>query len=194
MYELFSTVGHVNRVIMGLDRIKKTPCGFCFVVSVRPAPPRSAPPRSTFTTWLIPSFRTNWSRRFDDHKSAVACKQYISGMKLDDRVIRCELDSGFIEGRQFGRGTSGGQVRDERRSDYDAGRGGYGTQVQTNVSFPQMAGAAGEAEGAAAAVASGEELTGGSADVELPGAAKPEKVNAETDAAADTGAVDSMAD
>jgi len=32
IYELFSTVGHVNRVIMGLDRNKKSPCGFCFVM------------------------------------------------------------------------------------------------------------------------------------------------------------------
>ncbi|KAL4176311.1 hypothetical protein KRP22_001263 [Phytophthora ramorum] len=31
IYELFSRVGHVKRVIMGLDRFKKTPCGFCFV-------------------------------------------------------------------------------------------------------------------------------------------------------------------
>ncbi|CAH0514430.1 unnamed protein product [Peronospora belbahrii] len=42
--------------------------------------------------------------------------------------MRCEMDGGFREGRQFGRGLSGGQVRDDRRSkdDYDAGRGGYG--------------------------------------------------------------------
>lgn len=31
LYELFSMCGEVKRVIMGLDRIKKTPCGFCFV-------------------------------------------------------------------------------------------------------------------------------------------------------------------
>ena len=29
--ELFSRCGRVSRVIMGLDRYKKTPCGFCFV-------------------------------------------------------------------------------------------------------------------------------------------------------------------
>jgi nuclear cap-binding protein subunit 2 len=52
----------------------------------------------------------------------------LSETKLDNRVIRCEMDGGFQEGRQFGRGASGGQVRDDRRSrdDYDAGRGGYG--------------------------------------------------------------------
>jgi nuclear cap-binding protein subunit 2 len=31
IYELFSKCGEIKRIIMGLDRIKKTPCGFCFV-------------------------------------------------------------------------------------------------------------------------------------------------------------------
>jgi len=31
VYELFSRRGEVKRVIMGLDRYQKTPCGFCFV-------------------------------------------------------------------------------------------------------------------------------------------------------------------
>lgn len=31
IYELFSRVGDVKRIIMGLDRNNKTPCGFCFV-------------------------------------------------------------------------------------------------------------------------------------------------------------------
>lgn len=38
------------------------------------------------------------------------CIQFISGAKVDDRIIRCELDAGFKEGRQYGRGQSGGQV------------------------------------------------------------------------------------
>ncbi|GMF51068.1 unnamed protein product [Phytophthora fragariaefolia] len=97
IYELFSRVGHVRRVIMGLDRFKKTPCGFCFV-------------------------------EYSSHAEAEACAQFLSETKLDNRVVRCEMDGGFREGRQFGRGLSGGQVRDDRRSkdDYDAGRGGYG--------------------------------------------------------------------
>lgn len=41
-------------------------------------------------------------------------------------MIRVDWDAGFIEGRQYGRGKTGGQVRDEYRTDYDAGRGGYG--------------------------------------------------------------------
>lgn len=77
--------------------------------------------------------------------------RYISGTKLDERIIRCDLDLGYRDGRQFGRGKSGGQVsyfvlrfcclchlmscgtiqvRDEHRQDYDPGRGGWGAQAQ----------------------------------------------------------------
>ncbi|TMW68139.1 hypothetical protein Poli38472_007811 [Pythium oligandrum] len=103
IYELFSRVGNVKRVIMGLDRFKKTPCGFCFV-------------------------------EYNTHEEAVACANFVNETKLDNRVIRCEMDGGFKEGRQFGRGASGGQVRDDRRSrdDYDPGRGGYGRSSDTN--------------------------------------------------------------
>ncbi len=49
------------------------------------------------------------------HEHAVACLKYISGTNCDENIIRCELDAGFKPGRQYGRGQSGGQVRDERR-------------------------------------------------------------------------------
>lgn len=57
------------------------------------------------------------------HSEAVDCLRYISGTKLDERIIRCDIDPGYKEGRQFGRGKSGGQVRDEFRQEYDSGRG-----------------------------------------------------------------------
>lgn len=41
-------------------------------------------------------------------------------------AIRCDWDRGFEEGRQYGRGKSGGQVRDEFRETFDEDRGGYG--------------------------------------------------------------------
>lgn len=63
---------------------------------------------------------------FYTHAEAVDCMRYVSGTKLDERVIRCDLDPGYKEGRQYGRGRSGGQVRDEYRQEYDAGRGGWG--------------------------------------------------------------------
>ena len=30
--QLFSKAGDISRIIMGLDKFQKTPCGFCFVV------------------------------------------------------------------------------------------------------------------------------------------------------------------
>jgi len=94
IYEVFSKVGEVKRVIMGLDRNKKTPCGFCFV-----------------------EYYTN-----SDAKNAI---KYISGTKVDDRVVKVDLDRGFKADRQYGRGAAGGQVRDDFRNDYDVGRGGW---------------------------------------------------------------------
>ena len=67
---------------------------------------------------------------FYTHAEALASMRYVSGTKLDERIIRCDLDLGYKEGRQFGRGKSGGQVRDEHRQDYDPGRGGWGAQAQ----------------------------------------------------------------
>jgi len=58
------------------------------------------------------------------HRDAMAARDYLSGTKLDDRIIRVDLDPGFEPGRQFGRGATGGQVRDDRRHEFDEGRGG----------------------------------------------------------------------
>jgi RNA recognition motif-containing protein len=60
------------------------------------------------------------------HQQACDCMRFINGTKLDERVVRTDLDPGFKEGRQYGRGKSGGQVRDEYRRDYDPSRGGWG--------------------------------------------------------------------
>jgi nuclear cap-binding protein subunit 2 len=79
IHELFSRAGDVKRIVMGLDRNKKTPCGFCFV---------------------------EYYTRLD----AENAMRYINSTRLDDRVIRTDWDAGFIEGRQYGRGKSGGQV------------------------------------------------------------------------------------
>lgn len=98
IHELFSKCGEIKRIIMGLDRITKSPCGFCFV-------------------------------EYYIHEDASDCMLFISGTKLDDRVVRCDLDPGYKEGRQWGRGKSGGQVRDEYREDFDNGRGGWGKRV-----------------------------------------------------------------
>lgn len=100
VYELFSKCGEIKRLVMGLDRFQKTPCGFCFV-------------------------------EYYTHQDALDCMKYIGGTKLDERIVRTDLDPGFEEGRQYGRGKSGGQVRDEYREDFDEGRGGVGRAIQT---------------------------------------------------------------
>ncbi|KAI5277108.1 hypothetical protein E4T47_00270 [Aureobasidium subglaciale] len=99
IHELFSKCGEIKRLIMGLDRFQKTPCGFCFV-------------------------------EYYTHQDALDCLKYVGGTKLDERIIRTDLDEGFNEGRQYGRGKSGGQVRDEYREEFDPGRGGYGRAIK----------------------------------------------------------------
>jgi nuclear cap-binding protein subunit 2 len=84
--QVFSQVGPIDRVIMGLNQQTRTPCGFAFVI-------------------------------FVSHEAATAACSYISGTKLDNRYVRADLDWGFQEGRQFGRGKSGGQVRQVACSD-----------------------------------------------------------------------------
>ncbi|KAK3191758.1 nuclear cap binding complex subunit [Lecanicillium sp. MT-2017a] len=104
VYELFSKCGEIKRLVMGLDRFNKTPCGFCFV-------------------------------EYYTHQDALDCMKYIGGTKLDERVIRTDLDPGFEEGRQYGRGKSGGQVRDEYREEFDEGRGGIGRALQAEADY-----------------------------------------------------------
>lgn len=79
VWVLMGRCGEVKRIIMGLDRFQKTPCGFCFV-------------------------------EYQTHQQACDCMRFINGTKLDERLVRTDLDPGFKEGRQYGRGRSGGQV------------------------------------------------------------------------------------
>ena len=83
---------------MGLDRLKKTPCGFCFV-------------------------------EFFDRADAETAVRFLNGAKLDDRQIRTDWDWGFDDGRQYGRGKSGGQVNTALLG----GGGGGGGQVNTTL-------------------------------------------------------------
>jgi nuclear cap-binding protein subunit 2 len=89
----FSQIGPVRKIYMGLDRVHKTPCGFCFC-------------------------------EYYNRSDALQAVAHLTETKLDGRVIRVELDAGFQPGRQYGRGVSGGQVRDERRNRHDPARSG----------------------------------------------------------------------
>lgn len=102
LYELFTRCGSIKRIIMGLDKFKKTPCGFCFI-------------------------------EFDERASALKSISYLNRTHLDGRDIQVDIDAGFTEGRQFGRGSTGGQISDERRREREQS-GNYapnrGYQVQ----------------------------------------------------------------
>ncbi|CAK9162681.1 unnamed protein product [Ilex paraguariensis] len=50
------------------------------------------------------------NQEFYSREDAEDSVKYISGTILDDRPIRVDFDWGFQEGRQWGRGRSGGQV------------------------------------------------------------------------------------
>ena len=96
---------------------------------------------------------------YETRSSAEACVRYLNGTTLDDREIRIDFDWGFVEGREFGRGKSGGQVRDEYRTYYDAGRGGDGKLLRDELEEMRASdgGEGGDAgEGAAGAPAVGE--------------------------------------
>jgi nuclear cap-binding protein subunit 2 len=59
---------------------------------------------------------------YNARNDALDAVAFLSGSKLDGKVIRVELDAGFKPGRQYGRGASGGQVRDDRRGANDPKR------------------------------------------------------------------------
>mmetsp|Transcript_14105 Transcript_14105/g.28047 ORF Transcript_14105/g.28047 Transcript_14105/m.28047 type:complete len:153 (+) Transcript_14105:2594-3052(+) len=82
LWVLFSRLGEVKRIIMGIHRYNLTPCGFCFV------------------------------EFFEFHDSYLKMV-FLSGLRLDGRILRIDMDEGFINGRQYGRGKRGGQTGDE---------------------------------------------------------------------------------
>ena len=67
---------------------------------------------------------------FDTHVEAARAQHWFTGLKLDERVVRADLDQEFEEGRQYGRSKSGGQLSDDFRGDFDAARGGWGVAQQ----------------------------------------------------------------
>jgi nuclear cap-binding protein subunit 2 len=105
IYEIFSKAGYVKRVVMGLNRFKRSPCGFCFV-------------------------------EYETHDDAARAISMLNTTMLDDRVIRADWDAGMEEGRQFGRGQTGDQWRDDFREDFDPARGGQGRALLKTLDDP----------------------------------------------------------
>lgn len=112
VYELFSRAGEIKKIIMGLDKNTKTPCGFCFVLWVSIALKTLVCTVNCSYSVLIDDFVwicVFFGRYYSREDTEDVCK-YISGTILDDRPIRVDFDWGFQDGRQWGRGRSGGQV------------------------------------------------------------------------------------
>lgn len=107
VHALFSRAGPVKRVVMGLDRLKNTPCGFCFV--------------------------EYYSRR--DAESCVHFLN--GSMLDNRPIRTDFDWGGMLEERRFGRGKNGGQVRDEHRATFDADRGGWGKILESKMKSTQ---------------------------------------------------------
>nr|UXY87272.1 nuclear cap-binding protein subunit 2 [Cryptomonas sp.] len=82
IYEFFRNIGEIKRIIIGLHRFTKTPCGFCFL-------------------------------EFYNFKDAKYAFKYAFGYRIDNRILLIDPDTGFLNGRQFGKGSKGGQIREE---------------------------------------------------------------------------------
>ncbi|CAI5757941.1 unnamed protein product [Candida verbasci] len=96
IHELFSKCGAIDKIIMGLDRNKLTPCGFCFVI-------------------------------YKYEQESLNAMKFLQSTILDSQQLSIDLDPGFREGRQFGRGKHGGQASQEinDRGGFRGFRGGF---------------------------------------------------------------------
>jgi nuclear cap-binding protein subunit 2 len=102
IYELFNQIAPVVKVVMGLNRYQKRPCGFCFV-------------------------------EYESHDEAALAVSILNNTMFDDRQLRVDWDAGMEPGREFGRGQSGDQWRDDFREDFDAARGGQGRALLKQI-------------------------------------------------------------
>eukprot|EP01062_Namystynia_karyoxenos_P073941 TRINITY_DN70757_c0_g1_i1.p2 TRINITY_DN70757_c0_g1~~TRINITY_DN70757_c0_g1_i1.p2 ORF type:complete len:257 (+),score=100.66 TRINITY_DN70757_c0_g1_i1:94-771(+) len=109
LWEIFSATGRIKDLVMGLDRIQKTPCGFCFVEYYD---------RSDAEDCV----RYMRGTRIDDR---------VVKVDWDKGNVREEQ-------RFLARGAHGGQVRDVYREDFDEGRGGLGWNAKVQMGLQQQ--------------------------------------------------------
>mmetsp|Transcript_65610 Transcript_65610/g.112782 ORF Transcript_65610/g.112782 Transcript_65610/m.112782 type:complete len:213 (-) Transcript_65610:16-654(-) len=83
-----------------------------------------------------------------DANDALESVAVLSGTVLDARTIRVELDFGFKNGRHFGRGATGGQVRDDRRGEFDPGRSWAASEASATTSVYGPSGGRSTSDGA----------------------------------------------
>ena len=83
LYEIFSLIAPVKKLIMGVNKQTLDPCGFAFV-------------------------------EYETHEYALRCIDLLTGFKINDSIISIDLDWGYVDGREYGRGYRGGQVNEEK--------------------------------------------------------------------------------
>lgn len=74
------------------------------------------PPFGWFSTWdrrksvFAFALLFFFSPRYTNHSDTLMAITCLDGTALDERIIKVGIDPGFKQGRQYGRGMSGGQV------------------------------------------------------------------------------------
>ncbi|KAM3204352.1 putative protein isoform X2 [Capsicum annuum] len=118
VYELFSRAGEIKKIVMGLDKNSKTPCGFCFVMDEL-----NFLSVSNFFHFVLLTFNMIVSSPVMVHLLQSTTPEtmlktlvkYISGTILDDPPISVDFDGDF---KKVGNGAVVGVVR-MNRTDYD---------------------------------------------------------------------------
>ena len=75
---------------------------------------------------------------FDTAQQAHTTRAVLHTLAVDERTVGIDMDQRFKPGREWGRGKSGGQIRDEVRQGWDKGRGGWGARERRQQQMREM--------------------------------------------------------
>ena len=144
IYQLFSRIGEIKRIIMGLDRNAKTPCGFCFVecvfsitlshfasqlthrlrtgtfIIIMPSPPSATSPAP------------NWTNESSAPTSIPAISTTVNTAAVNPAA---KSETSTVRHTTTGEGNADGYPGCAG-DDFDAGRGGWG-QLKTRLEIEQ---------------------------------------------------------
>ena len=75
---------------------------------------------------------------FANAQQAQTTRAVLHTLAVDERTVGIDMDQRFKPGREWGRGKSGGQIRDEVRQGWDKGRGGWGARERRQQQMKEM--------------------------------------------------------
>ena len=75
---------------------------------------------------------------FATPQQAQVTRAVLHTLQVDERTVGIDMDQRFKAGREWGRGKSGGQIRDEVRQGWDKGRGGWGARERRQQQMREM--------------------------------------------------------